>query len=424
MAVARYGRRSMLTSVFTPSHRPRFLDACYRSLAGQTVDTWEWVVLLNGSARDWHPPVADERVKVIRSRVVSKKVGALKREACGECRGDILLELDHDDILAPGCIEAVQDAVRAHPDASLVYSDCTQIKEDGSPDFDTWDSAWGWVYSSAEIDGITYQRCGAMAAYPHNVGYIWYAPNHLRAIPRARYEEVGGYNADRHVLDDQDLMIRLFMVGDFHHIPECLYLQRVHSQNTQVDPTTNAFIQQQTVSYYQEHIEAMAEAWCRRRGLMVLSLRTPTTPHSIEGNDDQRVLIDPQRPALAIGTDSVGLIRANELLQRVADREALFNECHRALVHGGLVLTMTPSTDGRGAFQDPSHIAFYNENSFWYLTEATRRSSVPSLTARLQVSHIRTFFPTSWHEDYNVPYVQANLLAIKDGPRLGGPLLC
>jgi len=39
------------------------------------------------------------------------------------------------------------------------------------------------------------------------------------------------------------------------------------------------------------------------------------------------------------------------------------------------------------------------------------------------VSHLRTFYPSPTHEQGFTPYVQANLLAIKEGPRQGGPLL-
>ena len=35
---------------------------------------------------------------------------------------------------------------------------------------------------------------------------------------------------------------------------------------------------------------------------------------------------------------------------------------------------LTPSTDGRGAFQDPTHVSFYNENSFWYFTDRRLRT--------------------------------------------------
>jgi O-antigen biosynthesis protein len=37
------------------------------------------------------------------------------------------------------------------------------------------------------------------------------------------------------------------------------------------------------------------------------------------------------------------------------------------LVPGGWLLAATPSTDVRGAFQDPTNCSFWNvPNSFWY----------------------------------------------------------
>jgi len=33
-----------------------------------------------------------------------------------------------------------------------------------------------------------------------------------------------------------------------------------------------------------------------------------------------------------------------------------------------------------------------------------------------------TYWPSEVHEKMNIPYVKANLIAIKDGPRQGGPL--
>jgi len=45
----------------------------------------------------------------------------------------------------------------------------------------------------------------------------------------------------------------------------------------------------------------------------------------------------------------------------------LMNAIYRALVPGGCLLAATPSTDGRGAFQDPTHCSFWNiTDSFWY----------------------------------------------------------
>jgi hypothetical protein len=73
---------------------------------------------------------------------------------------------------------------------------------------------------------------------------------------------------------------------------------------------------------------------------------------------------------------------------------------------------MTPSSDGRGAFQDPTHIAFWNENSFWYHTEKEYSDFIDG-RVRFQVSCLRSFFPSDWHRDHHIPYVQANLIAVK-----------
>jgi glycosyltransferase involved in cell wall biosynthesis len=414
--------KSPSLSVFTPSHNARFLDDCYQSLRGQTVENWEWVVLLNRGAKDWRPSKPDTRVQVFREDRL-RGVGAAKRAACEHCTGDILVELDHDDVLAPTCLAEVHDAFVANPRSTFVHSDWAQVNEDLTRNEDRFQADNGWEYSEVQLLGTSYLRCHAMADYPHNVGYIWFAPNHVRAFPRSVYDQVGGYDERLQVLDDQDLMIRLFLVGDFHHLDDCLYLQRLHGRNTQVEPATNALIQQETVRLYEKNISVMSAAWSRRRGLGVITVRTATSPDDPDEDPGDVVVIDPLSPRLGLADDSVGLIKAPELLQRLPDRAAFFNECYRVLVHGGMILTETPSTDGRGAFQDPAHVSFYNENSFWYLTQSALRSSLPDLRARLQVSFLRTHFPSPWHEEVHVPYVQANLLAVKDGPRLGGPLL-
>jgi SAM-dependent methyltransferase len=112
-----------------------------------------------------------------------------------------------------------------------------------------------------------------------------------------------------------------------------------------------------------------------------------------------------------------------DFLEHVPDKAGLFNELYRVLAPNGLLLSLTPSTDGRGAFQDPTHVAFYNENSFWYYTNAEYAKFVPEIACRFQVSRLVTYFPSDWHRANNISYVSANLIAVKDGARNGGRLL-
>lgn len=412
----------MRVSVFTPSHDPRYLDAAFRSLREQSFSDWEWIVLLNRKAPNWTPPEADPRVKVSRAPARLRGVGAVKRAACELASGEILVELDHDDTLSRGCLAQVVDAFQRR-EVVFAYSDFAQINEDGSPNRERFDPGHGWVYSAGTVDGREYDRCRALAPSPHNLGYIWYAPNHVRAFRRSAYEQVGGYNAELEYLDDQELMSRLYLVGEFAQIERCLYFQRVHAKSTQREERINAAIQEQTVVYYQQFIEDLALAWAKRRGLRCIRLKTPLWLGDPADDRYEEMQIDPAEPRIDAEFGTVGVLRADDVLQRLPARAAFFNECYRVLTHAGLLFTQTPSTDGRGAYQDPSATAFYNENSFMYLTQADLRPSIPGLAARLQVSYLGTSFPTEAHVDNLVPYVQANLLAVKDGPRQGGPLL-
>jgi GT2 family glycosyltransferase len=413
-------------SVFTPSHRPRFLDECLATLQAQTRSDWEWIVLLNSGAR-WRPRHPDDRVRVEIADDI-RGVGAAKRRACELARGEILVELDHDDLLAKDCLAELATAFDENPEVVFVYSHFAQVTEDGGRDDTRFNEAHGWQYEEVDVDGRRFLQATAMAPTPHNVSYIWYAPNHVRAVRKDAYEQVGGYDATRMVLDDQDLMCRLFQVGDFHRINRCLYLQRIHPHNTQSDTETNAHIQRETIALYDKYVEANALAWTKRRGLLALDLGAAhrkadgylgVDQYAVDGVDIVATLPGP----LDLPDDSVGLLRAVDFLEHVPAKVPLINELYRLLAPGGMLLVRTPSSDGRGAYQDPTHVAFYNENSFWYYTDDQYRVFVPELQARFQNSRLVTYFPTDWHSRNQISYVQANLIAVKEGAERSGGLL-
>ncbi|MEU8017401.1 glycosyltransferase [Micromonospora parva] len=412
-------------TVFTGSYRTRFLDECLRSLLAQTYSDWEWVVLLNQGNR-WRPEVDDPRVRLV-VRDELNGVGAVKRHACAEARGDILVELDDDDLLSSDCLAEIVGAFEAYPEVGFVYSDTAQIGEDGGRDDSRFAASHGWRYRDERIDGREVLASHALAPTPHNVSYIWYAPNHVRAFRRDVYEKVGGYDESLDVADDLDLMCRLYQVTDFHHIPRCLYLQRMHSRNTQRDPEANARIQRRSVEIYDRNIQFNALAWAKRRGLLALDMGAAhNKPEGFLGLDrragDGVDIVCDVTNGIDLPDDSVGVIRAVDFLEHVPDKIAVFNELYRILAPNGMLLSLTPSTDGRGAFQDPTHVAFYNENSFWYFTDQQYARFVPEIECRFQVSRLGTYFPTDFHRSHNIPYVVANLIAIKDETRNGGPL--
>jgi len=87
-------------SIFTPSHDSKFLEEVYESIVNQPF--YEWVILYNNGALPKGFSYRDTRVKEFTYSRFTNDIGLLKREVCGICTGDILLELDHDDLLLPG----------------------------------------------------------------------------------------------------------------------------------------------------------------------------------------------------------------------------------------------------------------------------------------------------------------------------------
>jgi ubiquinone/menaquinone biosynthesis C-methylase UbiE len=62
-------------------------------------------------------------------------------------------------------------------------------------------------------------------------------------------------------------------------------------------------------------------------------------------------------------------ILADDLIEHLPDKILTMNEAWRVLKPGGMFKIFVPTTEGRGAFQDPGHKSYWNRNSFFYYTD-------------------------------------------------------
>lgn len=403
-------------TVFTPSNQPQWLDQCWDSLKAQTFGNFEWYVGLNGGATwdSWDGMAEAGRDGRVWANVIPDGgIGALKAEICKHASGEFLVELDHDDLLTTTALEEIVSAFTSNPEAGLVYSNAAQVNEDLSYNDERFADGHGWAWhdSEVQVDDWTgkVMVCEAKPPTPHNVSYIWYAPNHVRAFRRSVYESVGGYDASLSVCDDADLMCRMYQAAPFVHIDLCLYLQRLHSANTQRDAAKNALIQSETVRIYDDNVQRNALVWAGREGLACLDLGgAHACPEGYTPIDKVLSGYDIFHDLLQYDSESVGVIRAVDFLEHVADKVRLMNEMYRVLAPGGMLLSLTPSTDGRGAFCDPTHTSYWNELSFRYYTNPDFAKYVPEVTARFRESRLLSYFPSAWHHENHVPYVLFN----------------
>jgi SAM-dependent methyltransferase len=63
---------------------------------------------------------------------------------------------------------------------------------------------------------------------------------------------------------------------------------------------------------------------------------------------------------------SVDALRAWDFIEHLPNKVWTMNEAYRVLKPGGQFDIWVPTTDGRGAFQDPGHVSFWTPNDLFY----------------------------------------------------------
>lgn len=409
----------MQLSLFTPTHRPQHLARLARSLFAQTYRDFEWVIVPNGSCTRAEVERAIEeaagtgldprleRVRVVPYTGKTLNIGEIKNFACQACRGQVLVEADHDDELTPDCLETLAETF-TDPSVDFAYSNFAEVKAGQAH---TYNSVYGWVYRPFEWEGLALQEAVAFEPSPAAFSKIWYAPNHVRAWRSSFYHSIGGHDASFDVLDDQELLARTYIKGRVRHIDRCLYVYHVTGENTCAGER-NARIQTLCLDLHDRFIYPLVERWCDLNGLMKLDLcggfDPPAGYRSIDlANGD--ITCDLDSSNWTIETGAVGVVRAHDALEHMRNPINTMKEIYRILAPNGWLLSLTPSTDGRGAFQDPTHVSYWNSNSFWYYTRAQQARYI-NTPVRFQLNRIKNFFPSEWHQTHQITYVKADLL--------------
>ena len=456
--------RRMHLAVVTPTHDPKYLPEIWQCLERQTLEhRWDWVIAptrgaleLTSAARNhegsfWRSP----RVHVVPYPGLPGNIGAAKLWAFSRAidlvgrRDDknlVLVELDHDDLLAPTALEKIRDAFAADPELGFAYSDCVDWSPTG--ELVTYHhperrQAWaeeGWRFGQYRTHLFQEQ----IPVYPLSwepsakaMAEILYAPNHVRAWRASTYLEVGGHDPARKVCDDLDLVQRTYLKAKCARIPEPLYLYRVDGRNTWLGRVDE--IQAASKALMSERLHALVEREMQLRGLPLLDLGggiDPAPPPWIpidlrqEGVDQTTpVEVDDWKPGDVVYADlarhpwpfkdsSIGAFRAFDLLEHLPDRLGTMREIYRCLASGGWLLSRTPSAAGPGAYQDPTHASLWVRESFGYYTERRLGRYLPTRhpLGRDAGKVENPRFMEGWAEEdrsAEVPYVRADLVSLK-----------
>ncbi len=407
-----------MISVFTALSQSgnAYIEAAFDTLLSQTHQDWEWVVLENHGGRlpDYigeHP-----QVRVFEDSEL-EGLGALKRACCEQCEGEILFELDHDDLLHP---EALAKTFEALQHADVAYSDFAEF-HDGTWTPDGYRPDYGWRTYPVTFQGHALIATRAPPITAQNLRRIEFCPHHLKAWRAGRLLQDRWLRRSARVRRRSGLTEALLSVRHaLRAHPECLYFYRIHPAQIMARATSS--IDEFNWQVYEKYLLALGCKFADDAGLYKLELRQQG-----EGNGLCQIFGKPNGVDLnqpwPLADDSAGLIVANNVLQQLRDPIHVMNESYRVLAPGGFFVIRVPSSDGRGAFQNPRNVSFWNEHSIWFYTHLSFAAEIPEFTGRFQVVRLRTFFPDEFAREHSIPHVEAHLLALKPGYEPMGAVL-
>jgi GT2 family glycosyltransferase len=188
-----------LVSVVTPCYNAaRFITEAIVSVAAQTYSAIEHIVVDDGSTDGSWPSITAAGDRILAIRLDQNHGGSYARNRGAErARGQFLMFLDADDVLAPGAIAALVAAVRDRP-GSIAYCQWQRLRPAGEQ----------WVRAAAEVP---LPAPGA----DHLTGWlsgIWVPPCAL-LWRRDTYELTGGWDESLVANQDGDIAMRALVRG-------------------------------------------------------------------------------------------------------------------------------------------------------------------------------------------------------------------
>lgn len=240
-------RCHLAVSVIVPVHDPLpgQLRELVASVREQDHPRWE-LVLVDDASRD--PEVRDELERLgrlpgvrVERRPRSGGISVATNVGAARARGEVLLLVDHDDVLAPGVVARIAAAFDRDPRLELLYTDEDQLDERGrrvTPSFKAGPSPWSLL------------ACNTVG--------------HLMAVRRGLWVRLGGLRSAYDGAQDHDLALRAFeQARRVGHLPVVGYHWRRSEQSVSTTATNKPWA-------YAAGGRAILDAY-RRRGIALAS---------------------------------------------------------------------------------------------------------------------------------------------------------
>ncbi|MEC0242285.1 glycosyltransferase family A protein [Paenibacillus dokdonensis] len=223
IAVPAEGIEPAVTIVLAVFNEPEYLQWAVQSVRSQTSDSWELIMIDDGSTDDTFylmEKLASEdsaRIHILKHVCNQGKAAALNT-ALQLAHATWLLELDADDWLEPNCIEEISKIVLSlGPDISLLYGNHAEWKQESVGKH----SIRGVYRYPVSLDTRTLLITGAPLA--------------PRIFRTEALRKLGGWKTDDpaggRLYEDMLMIVRMLQQGSSFYLNECLYNRRIRANS-------------------------------------------------------------------------------------------------------------------------------------------------------------------------------------------------
>lgn len=260
-------------SIITPVYNTGagHLHETVQSVLAQVYGDWElWLSDDASTDPDTRRALAevaglDKRIRTLTSSQ-NGGISVATNAAAAKAKGEVLVFLDHDDLLTPDCLAELALYYTAHPDADIVYSDDDKLDDEGRFYAPQFKPDW----SPALLTSFMYM-------------------SHVFTVRRSLFAELGGFRSDFDGSQDYDFALRASeRARHVGHIPRVLYHWRAVPGSTAVSGEAKPHSFEAGRKAVQEHLDRMGVAgqvvhpdWAQAAKVGMFSIRFPDEGPSV-----------------------------------------------------------------------------------------------------------------------------------------------
>jgi glycosyltransferase involved in cell wall biosynthesis len=210
-----FGFQPEISVVITTRNRLEWLKQCLASALTQSGADFE-VIVVNDASEDgtgeWLDTLNKPRVSIFHNNTCAER-SASRNLALAQARGACVMFLDDDDLLWPGALEALSDALRAHPEAVAAVG-----------------ARQAWFVKERYRRREPHPRRKLVRNIFSEVLFGWCVTGGQALLRTEEVRRAGGFDLFLIPCEDRDLWQKLASTDSVAFIPDTVLTYRVHRE--------------------------------------------------------------------------------------------------------------------------------------------------------------------------------------------------